>query len=542
MTVVIGGTGNITLGDVTGFPNISETLGTGKSFYYAFLNINLSPIEVGFGIMLDAITLQRDVIEAAMIDGVYTADGVTPANIPVGAIMFTAPTKGMLDLLMLEMSLRDYGNVTGAVTMSAQYKALKFNCTGNTTLTLNQLPPTGAKAELTLHASSANAGTADIGKGYLLTLPSSCKLGKNNCPAIPLLHDAETIIKLTTIDGGTTWQVLWYNGHANIRDLGDLTGTINLDIRYLQSKGNLAAGSSTTLTIEGIDPAAKLGEPAHFVIKNSSTGNRFIAFDADEFTLIGSTLNTLVIPLGYKLDFTVRKNPHANDADPAYDVWVNGINYDVTASGLATTWNPSDYFGTPPLTLTDSNRTIEMTTQSGTLAYRSARAFGGKQTGKWYFSLRCDKSVVGLSGSVSWLAIGLATGSISLASQVGAAANSAAWFTNRGASIVTQTWDEGASTARASYSPVLNDIVTILYDGATGKGWVMLNNTVLYGGDPEAGTNPAFTLTAGNIYFPMISIAESSSSSADSGIWTILNEVQSAHVPLVAPSYQCWTA
>jgi len=276
------------------------------------------------------------------------------------------------------------------------------------------------------------------------------------------------------------------------------------------------------------------------VIKNSSTGNRFVAFDANDFTLIGSTLNTLVIPLGYKLDFTVRKNPHANDADPAYDVWVNGINYDVTASGLATTWNPSDYAGTPPLVLSNENRTIELTAITGSLVYRSARAFGGKQTGKWYFSVRCDVSVFGVSGSQVGFAVGVGVSGIALTTQVGAVANSACWVVNRGANLGSGTTDEGVFTTRAAYNPVVNDVFTILMDMNTGNGWVMLNNTVLYGGNPETGANPAFNLTPGNIYFPMISLSEQSS--ANAGIWTLLNEVQSAHVPLVAPSFSCWTA
>jgi len=181
-----------------------------------------------------------------------------------------------------------------------------------------------------------------------------------------------------------------------------------------------------------------------------------------------------------------------------------------------------------------------MTTALGALVYRSGRGFGGKQTGKWYFSVRCDASMFGANSNQSTVAIGLGGAANLLTTMVGQSANSASWYTTRTTTTLTQTWDENTATTRASYFPVAGDIITILVDLATGNGWVMPNNAVLYSGNPETGANPAFNLTAGNIYFPMISLAEQSTGNA--GIWTLLNEVESAHVPLVAPSYQYWTA
>lgn len=626
MTVVIGGTGDITLGAVTGFPTVAETIGTGLSFYYAFLNTNLSPIEIGNGQMLDAITLQRDVIEATMVAGVYTDDGLTAANIPAGALLFTAPTKDMLIDFILQMPFRDYGNVTGATEISLLNKAIKINCTGNTTLTFADLPPddvyyvltmvvTVASNDTTLtlpadvawldgnvvtltpnaptelnfmtvdggttwkitrnennalvnlgsvsgpvdidvsHANIAlnltndttlsfnstplagfahsfsfevtsnNAGSADITKGYKLTLPASCTIGKNQAPALPIAYGVKNIIHFRTVDGGTTYQVIIDNPQMMINDLGDIGdvagATMTLDVRHPQSKANLIASTQPTLTFSGISPAAQFGEAAHFVFKNSGDGAKNLVFDADVFTIVGSTINAVTVLLGYKADFTIRKNPLANDAVAAYDVWMNGINYDVTASGLATIFNPSD--AGPAIILSNSNKTVTRT-GSGGLNYSGVRAFGGKNSGKWRFSVRCDGILAAGGG-----------GSISSVFQLGIAA--------AGVNL-SQTTGLGVSGGFvaivyvSSTNAALNAVYGVLVDFELNKIWGTINGAPV-SGNPEAGTGGT-DIFDGTMFYPSV-FMKTASSGGNAGLWTAMNEIEDPFVT-TWPSFNTWTA
>lgn len=523
MTVIIGGTGDITLGAVTGFPTVAETIGTGLSFYYAFLNTNLSPIEIGNGKMLDAITLQRDVIEATMVAGVYADDGLTAANIPAGALLFTAPTKDMLIDFMLQMPLRDYGNVTGATEISLLNKAIKINCTGNTTITFADLPPAGTKSELTLHATSANAGIVDNGKGYLLTLPSSCKLGKNNCHPIPLLHDAETVLTLITVDAGTTWQVILHNGHVNIYDMGTFTedAAVVLDVRHLQSKAVFDADTQVATEIAGVSPSAKFSEPAHFVFLNTGSVSKTFVFNDEVFTIMGSTINNITVPIGYKFDFTVRKNTHAADDVEAYDVWVNGINYNVTASGLSTIFNPSD--AAPAIILSNSNKTVTRT-GSGGANYSGVRAFGGKNSGKWRFSVRCDGILAaGGGGSISSIfQLGIAAAGVSLSQTTGLGVSG-------GFIAIAYT---------SSTNAALNAVYGILVDFELNKIWGTINVAPV-SGDPEAGTGGA-AITDGTVFFPSV-FMKTATSGGNAGLWTAMNEIEDPFVT-TWPSFKNWTA
>lgn len=540
-SVAIGGTGVLTLGPSPGYPTLAESVGVDNRVVYTILNSNLSPLEIGYGRLINANTFEREVVRKTFFDGTYsTGESLPPVNVPAGCVFYTGPTEDLLEYLTLEKMLLDFGNVSGAFTVSLRASALRMNLTANTTLTFTELPPPGVKYELTLHASSNNAGTADIGKGFMLTLPNTCYLGKNVCPAIPLLHDIETVLTLTTVDGGASWQVLWHNGHANIRDLGNVTGTINLDIRYQQTKGVMGAGSSSTLTIAGVDPAAKLGEPAHFVIKNDSGAIRYVEFDPDIFTTIGSILVQVAVPLGYKLDFTVRKNPMANDADPAYDVWINGINYDISASGLATLWNPSDK--ATQISLTSDNKTASMPPVAGIIAL--VRAFGGKTTGKHMFALRCDQAVIALATSNSpQTGIGVATLDLALNGvQLGATATSyAAYFRPRTSGQIIGTMNNNVVTSGAANLtyPALGEIWRVLVDLDDNKIWFAKNALIIGGGNPEAGTGQTYNLAPDAVFFPAVSMAYFNS--GQPGIWTLLNEIEDPYL-LAFPSFQYWTA
>lgn len=545
MTVVIGGTGNITLGAVTGYPAAVDTIGgTNRTFHYVLLTSGGVPIEAGIGVMTDLITLRRDSVYHKMVNGVFTAGvGLAASDIPAGAVLYTAATNEMLLDLIAEMPMQDYGNVSGALAVNIHNKAIKLNLTADATLSFTPTPPAGVKYEFTIHATSANAGDANIGKGFALTLPNTCYLDKNLCPPLCLTHDSESVIQLSTVDGGASYKVTLLTGDSMVKDMGNLTGNITLDIRHKQSKGQLVAGG-TNVTVTGVSPTAKFGEPAHFTFFNNSEGSKTLTFDAEKFTLLGSVINQITIPLGYKADFTVRRNPHANDNADAYDVWVNGINYNQTASLLATTWNPSDYSGTPPLTLSNSNLTIEMTTIAN--AFRSARAFGGKNAGKWYYTLRCDGSMINVSNSRNVFAFGVASIGVSLSSLVGSVAGSASLYLNFGgwaSSPNAATYDDGVVTSRTLGLPSFGATYSVLFDASTGNGWFLINESNIFGGNPEAGTGAHFSVLGGVTYYPMVTFFESGTP-ANAGIFTMLNELQSESVGLAFPSWagRYWTA
>jgi len=550
MVVATGGTGDIGLGAVTGYPPIGETLGTNKSFHYVIRAVNNTPLEAGVGVMTDVITLRRDNVYAKMVNGVYSAgDGLTNLSIPVGAFLYTADTKEMLEDLQLELPLRDYGNVSGATGVDLRNSAIKLNLTANATLTFSEPPPVGVKAEITLHATSANAGTADIGKGYLLTLPAACKLGKNNCPPIPLTHNTETVLTLTTTNGGSSYQVHWQNADVNINDLGDIaeTASMALDIRYTQTKGRFISATKATFTVSGVSPAALLGEPAHFSFVNDGSINKNIIFNAEIFTLISSNLNSFTLPIAYKADFTIRKNPNALDANPAYDVWINSINYNQTASGTATTWNPSDKNAN--IALTDGNTTAENSTTTGANVIASVRAFGGKNSGRWRLALVCISppvaSVGGTNSGNAYISFGVSDASLALNSVVGSSATSYAMFVGLSqATPVQLKRNNNVATNIGTASALLkNDILEVLVDLDVKKIWFLLNGVVISGGDPEAGTGQDFNLNASPIYFPALTAweARNGTGTASAGIWLLANEVQNPYANN-RPSFKTWTA
>jgi len=180
-----------------------------------------------------------------------------------------------------------------------------------------------------------------------------------------------------------------------------------------------------------------------------------------------------------------------------------------------------------------------MTTSAGVTAYRSARAFGLKNTGKWIFAVRWDGLQSGATNIGASVGIGVASLALSLNSFVGFANNSGCIGWGRTTVTTTYTYDDTAQTNRAIINPALNDITHIAFDANSGNGWVGHNGTWLYGGNPETGANPTFTLAVGNNYLPMISYAEASGASA--GIHTILTANQIGAIMASVPSFSYWT-
>jgi hypothetical protein len=556
MVVVGGGTGNITLGAVNGYPPIGEALGVSKSFHYVIRAVNNTPLEAGVGVLTDVITLRRDNVYAKMLNGVYSAgDGLTNLSIPVGAFLYTADTKELLQDLQLEMPLRAYGNIAGATEIDTRHKAITANLTAAATLSFaaGSLPPSGVKHEFSLHITSANAGTASVVKGHLLTLPASCTRGNNACPPIPLPFGRECVIKLSTVDGGVSYKTEVQDFESLVRDLGTVTGSITLDARYANGKAEMALGGSATVAITGIAPNINFDAPAHFTFINTTDGPRSIVFDAEKFDFTNSTLTSFTVPLGYKADFTIRRNPHTLDANYVYDVYANGISYNVTASGLATTWNPSDgAIGTTeplPFALSEGNTKIERTGVGSGLSNvgKSARAFGGKSAGKWRVSVVLDSAWFSSTSNVAHFAFGVSTAAASLNGWFSDTPTGYALVINTpnsaGTTIVASKENNGTLTtvvaAAAGNLPVNGVVYSVLVDLDANKLWLVKNGVSMSAGNPEAGTGQDFNLIDGAIFFP--SIAMSETNTANAGAWKLLNEVSDPYGEIF-PSFNYWTA
>lgn len=544
-----GGTGNITLGAVNGYPTIADTLGTGKSFHYVFRAVNNTPIEAGVGVMIDAVTLRRDTVYAKIVNGIYSAGALTAGNIAVGSLLYTADTKEMLQDLVREGLEFNYGDVSGNTTVNFNYACIRANLTADTTITVDAdtLPPAGTHHEIILKLKSNNnpALTTPFQAGFLLTLAGGRFFidgGVTAYPSMRLLGAAgsEMTLRLTNIAGGTNYRVENISKHEHVHNMGVLAGNITLDIRRPWNIAELT-GSGTTATINAISPDVAVLEPAHFTIVNNGSVTKTVFFDSNILSIAGSLLSQVTLPIGYKVDFDIRRNP-INSAI-SYEAKIGEVNYNQTANRLATSWNPSDYSGSPPLTLSNSNKTINLTTKVGASVYRSARAFGAKNSGKHFFTIRMDLATLIGSNSASNMAgvsVGLATAALSLSTHVGQGVNSGSLLIFKGTTSTCATWVNGASTSRASpLNAVISDLVTVAFNASNGKCWFIFNNTILYGGDPENDLTPAFTLSPG-FYLPMISMAEQGTS--ESGEWTLLDEVQALSVGALIPSFNYWTA
>lgn len=158
-------------------------------------------------------------------------------------------------------------------------------------------------------------------------------------------------------------------------------------------------------------------------------------------------------------------------------------------------WNPSD--NGPSMVLSNNNATV---TGPATPAWSSIRSVSSRNSGKWYAENLID------TNTPTYQVFGVALSTATLTSYLGS--------DNFGWSIQNDTNSTLRGTGQQGYpspliAPVAGERNMVAYDPATGnlwfgsKGiWATTNAGV---GDPGAGTNPTFILTAGSTLYLAVS-------------------------------------
>lgn len=147
------------------------------------------------------------------------------------------------------------------------------------------------------------------------------------------------------------------------------------------------------------------------------------------------------------------------------------------------TWNPADKGAN--ITLSNGNRTAEMTAAG----WEGVRATISKASGKWYWEITPDV------GTGNLLIIGAATAGETLTYP----GDSAAGYGYEGST--GNKFNNGSSGYGDPFAPP--NIIGIAEDLDANKIWWSKAGVWQAGGDPAAGTNPAFTGVSGT-FFPMI--------------------------------------
>jgi hypothetical protein len=147
-------------------------------------------------------------------------------------------------------------------------------------------------------------------------------------------------------------------------------------------------------------------------------------------------------------------------------------------------------------------------------------ATGGKSTGKWYMEMT-------RTGTGSCL-IGVANTSSSRANFPGENANSWAVYSVNGNKFT------GGSGSAYGTSFASGDIVMVALDMDNGKVWMGKTGTWYNSGDPEAGTNAAFTGLTGTLM--IIGGGDAATSRTLSGNWG-----QAAFSHTIPPGFSAWT-
>ena len=468
-------------------------------------------------------------------------------NILAGGGDVAIPTENALRELVLEGLFFDYGNVDGALSVSFKYSAIALNLTGDTTLTVDAstLPPTGTHHEITLKITSNNnpSLSTPFQAGYLLTLAGAnfyVDGGLTEQPTLRLMGAGkEMTLRLTNTKGVVGYRVEHVSQHEQIHNLGVVAGNITLDIRRPWNIAELV-GLDSSATIASISPNVEVIAPAHFTLVNNGSVAKTLNFNTNLLSVAGSVLNSVTLPPGYKVDLDVRRNPI--NPTVSYEIKVGSVSYNQVASGLATSWNPSDKH--VDIALTAGNKTTNKT--AVTTAHSAVRGFGGKNSDLWRFAVRVD-TLRTRTNAVSHgrFQIGIADAGMLLTQQLGVSVSSfclQVMPTNATQDIVNKVTNNVSTVILNAQNATIGDIFGVLVNFNTRKIWFTKNNFVMSGGNPEAGTGPDFTTTLGAIFYPTMSLYRDPANPAYiTGTQTLLNEAQD---PFKAtwPSFNYWTA
>ena len=364
-------------------------------------------------------------------------------------------------------------------------------------------------------------------------------------------------IRVDFVYNGTTWQLYAYTGRyqrlANqdtVTDLGQIVGTVAVNMDYGRNLGELTGDVEVGVTNVDIGKSTTC-----YFYNPSTTATTTITFvDSEYVTLLGTEIDYILVGPRLTAAFTITTNDNIY-----YLVTVNSIEAAKVTTGLTTTWNPTDSAG-GPVVVTDSNKTIDHNATILDTTWRTTRCFGPKSTGKWKFSVRVDISFTSPANSSGlwdvWMILGICPSSLVLTNYIGQTQTSygVAWRsldtnTTGSAGEFVYKSNNGNNVLAitgipASYTPVVvlnaGTIITVLCDFDNNKIWFAADNIVADSGNPEAGTNPSFTLQPGIQYYPALTYFQNNSI-PNTGAYTILNEVENPYSELW-PLYQTWTA
>lgn len=159
-------------------------------------------------------------------------------------------------------------------------------------------------------------------------------------------------------------------------------------------------------------------------------------------------------------------------------------------TGPGTTWNPADKAAL--ITLSGSNLIATPTVDPSN---ENARGVAGKTSGKWYFETVFNP----IGGGVNdYGGVGVAKSTASLtATYIGATADGWACFS---AAAGGGIYNNGAASAVVYAGHTVGQTVMVALDLDNGKLWIGVNGTWPSGGDPAAGTTPAFSGISGTLY------------------------------------------
>lgn len=195
----------------------------------------------------------------------------------------------------------------------------------------------------------------------------------------------------------------------------------------------------------------------------------------DNAGVLDTAITTTPGDFGYELT--------ATDLNGLAAVWPDEI---TVLDATGNYWNPADT--ATDITLSNASRTAASDVL-GT-AYQKTRAFGAKNSGKWYFEVQgtfhpdtYDNGRVGVDPPSAPLtnAVG----------QIGSWAIQSNGFRR-----------ESGALNPVQMTPPLpgSNVIQVAWDADTGKLWYGVNNVWGFGGDPVAGTNPSST----GVFGPML--------------------------------------